>query len=39
MTRPNILFIICDDLAPGDLSCLGNPYFQTPRLDAHQGAV
>lgn len=34
MTHPNILFILCDDLAPGDLSCLGNPYFQTPRLDA-----
>ena len=32
-TPPNILFIICDDLAYGDLSCHGNPHVRTPHLD------
>ncbi|MDA3960492.1 MAG: arylsulfatase [Planctomycetota bacterium] len=31
--QPNILFIICDDLAWGDLSCHGNPHISTPHLD------
>lgn len=31
--RPNLLFVICDDLAYGDLSCHGNPYTQTTHLD------
>lgn len=30
---PNIVFIICDDLAWGDLSSHGNPHIQTPELD------
>lgn len=29
-----ILFVICDDLAWGDLSRHGNPYVRTPQLDA-----
>ena len=32
--RPNVIFIIMDDLAFGDLSCHGNPHLQTPHLDA-----
>ncbi len=32
--RPNVLIIIMDDLAYGDLACHGNPYTQTPHLDA-----
>jgi arylsulfatase A-like enzyme len=33
-TRPNLLFVICDDLAYADLSIHGNPHLRTPRLDA-----
>ncbi len=32
-TLPNFLFIICDDLAVGDLSLNGNPFCRTPHLD------
>ncbi len=32
-SRPNIIFIICDDLAWGDLACHGNPHTSTPRLN------
>lgn len=31
--RPNIVFILADDLGWGDLSCYGRPDYQTPRLD------
>ena len=31
--RPNILFILADDLGFGDLSCYGRPDYQTPHLD------
>lgn len=31
--HPNVVFIICDDLAYGDLACHGNPYTRTPNLD------
>jgi len=31
--RPNVLFILADDLGWGDLSCYGRPDYQTPNLD------
>lgn len=31
--RPNIVFIMADDLGWGDLSCYGNADFRTPHLD------
>jgi arylsulfatase A-like enzyme len=37
--RPNLLFILADDLGYGDLSCYGRPDYETPVLDrlARQG--
>lgn len=37
--RPNVLFILADDLGWGDLSCYGRPDYHTPNLDslAQQG--
>ncbi|MBA2734258.1 MAG: sulfatase-like hydrolase/transferase [Acidobacteria bacterium] len=32
-TRPNVLFILADDLGWGDLSCYGRPDYRTPNLD------
>lgn len=32
--RPNIIFILADDLGYGDLSCFGQTNFETPHLDA-----
>jgi arylsulfatase A-like enzyme len=34
---PNVLIIIMDDLAYGDLACHGNPHTQTPHLDRLYG--
>lgn len=31
--KPNIIFILSDDLAQGDLGCYGQKVIQTPRLD------
>ncbi len=31
--RPNLLFILADDLGWSDLGCYGNAIFQTPHLD------
>jgi len=31
--KPNIIFILSDDLAQGDLGCYGQKIIQTPRLD------
>jgi arylsulfatase A-like enzyme len=38
--RPNVIFILADDLGWGDLSCYGRPDYRTPNLDqlAVQGA-
>jgi arylsulfatase A-like enzyme len=32
--RPNVLFILTDDLGWGDLSCYGGTALRTPRIDA-----
>jgi arylsulfatase A-like enzyme len=31
--RPNIIFILADDLGPGDLGCYGGAIVPTPRID------
>ncbi|MBO7069495.1 MAG: arylsulfatase [Bacteroidaceae bacterium] len=31
--QPNILYIMCDDLGYGDLSCYGQQHFRTPNID------
>lgn len=32
--KPNVIFILADDLGYGDLSCLGQKHFETPNIDA-----
>lgn len=38
-SRPNVVFILADDMGWGDLSCYGRPDYRTPNLDllASQG--
>ena len=31
--RPNIVFILCDDMGWGDLGCYGQRYIETPNID------
>lgn len=37
--KPNVIFIMCDDMGYGDLGCYGQKYIQTPNIDslAHHG--
>lgn len=32
-SRPNVVFILADDLGFGDLACHGHPHIQSPNLD------
>lgn len=31
--KPNIIFILCDDMGYGDLACYGQKYISTPNID------
>lgn len=31
--KPNVLFILADDLGYHDLSCTGSKYYETPNVD------
>jgi len=37
--KPNIIFILVDDMGATDLTCFGSPFYQTPNIDrlAHDG--
>lgn len=32
--KPNVLYIMCDDMGYGDLGCYGQPYISTPNIDS-----
>ena len=33
-SKPNIIFILCDDMGYGDLGCYGQSFIRTPHIDA-----
>ncbi len=33
LNKPNIIYIMCDDMGYGDLGCYGQKYIRTPHLD------
>lgn len=33
-SRPNVLFVLCDDIRWNALSCMGHPYLKTPHIDS-----
>ena len=35
--RPNIVFILIDDLGWADVGCFGSKYYQTPNIDKLAG--
>lgn len=39
--RPNIIFIVADDMRHDDMSCVGHPFGKTPNIDrlAREGAL
>jgi len=32
-SKPNIIYIMCDDMGYGDLGCYGQPFIETPNID------
>lgn len=32
-SKPNIIFVLCDDMGWGDLACYGQHYIRTPHID------
>ena len=37
--RPNIIYIMCDDMGYGDLGCYGQQYISTPHIDRMPSAA